>query len=847
MSTDVTIEQLAKVVGIPLELLMQRLKDAGILVKNAQQTISEEQRLLLLKNLKGTTEKKTTGTITLSRKKPATAETTTSQKNIISVKVKKHRSYDADQELLEEAKRRSEEAEKIKQAQLEQERLEILRKAKEEQPKQKTPQKEEKAVETKITSIEKPKVKPEKPAATVAEKLAPETKVKLKTPKQKSKLKQREIETAETIATLKGGRISSLIETLDETELEEIPIAVKEPERKAIKTTISIIPKHHKVKKVVEATRPAVSFAPIIREVTIPETITVANLAQKMAVKAAEVIKSLMKMGAMATINQVLDQDTAALIVEDLGHKVKLLRANALEESLEQEQNQSDIAALPRPPVVTIMGHVDHGKTSLLDYIRRTKVVAGEAGGITQHIGAYHVKTSRGVITFLDTPGHEAFTAMRARGAKSTDIVVLVIAADDGVMPQTVEAIQHAKAAKVPIIVAVNKIDKPEADPEKVKTELTKYEVIPEEWGGESMFRNISAKKGIGIDELLEAILIQAEMLELKAQVECRARGVVVEAHLDKGHGPVATILVQNGTLNRGDILLAGLHYGKVRGMIDDTNKKTETAGPSIPVKVLGLSGIPSAGDEAVVVSDEKKAREIALFRQGKYREIKLAKQQNTKLENLFAKIKEDAIKTLNIVLKTDVQGSLEAITDSLYKLATEEVKIRILSSGVGGITESDVNLAMASSGIVIGFNVRADATARKLSEQEGVELRYYSVIYKLVDEVKAAMTGMLAPKFEEQITGIAEVRDVFRSSKLGAIAGCMVIEGTVRRNNPIRVLRDNVVIYEGELESLRRFKDDVTEVRSGMECGIGVKNYNDIKPGDQIEVFKTVKVERTL
>lgn len=840
MSTDVTIEQLAKVVGIPLEMLMQRLKDAGIPIKNAKQTIDEKQRLLLLKNLKDGGEKKTSGTITLNRKKTSTGEAASAQRNIISVKVKKHRSYDADQELLEEAKRKAQEEEKTLQEKIAKEKSEAQRKTKELTEQQKETAKKPQ-IEAKPTEQEKPKNKPEK--VLVAEKAPLETKVKPKTPKQKSKLKQREIETAETIATLKSGRIGSLIENYGEEDLAAIPI--KEPEKKAIKTTINIAPKHHKIKKP-ELPKPVISTAPIIREVTIPETITVANLAQKMAIKAAEVIKVLMKMGAMATINQVLDQDTAALVVEDLGHKVKLLKENALEESLLEEQDKSAIATT-RPPVVTIMGHVDHGKTSLLDYIRRTKVVAGEAGGITQHIGAYHVQTSRGVITFLDTPGHEAFTAMRARGAKCTDIVVLVVAADDGVMPQTVEAIQHAKAAKVPIIVAVNKIDKPEADPEKVKTELTKYEVLPEEWGGDSMFRNISAKKGLGIDELLEAILIQAEMLELKAPVECSANGVVVESHLDKGHGPVATILVQNGTLNRGDILLAGLHYGKVRGMIDDTNKKTDSAGPSIPVKVLGLSGIPAAGDEAIVVADEKKAREIALFRQGKYREVKLAKQQATKLENLFAKIKDDAIKTLNVVLKTDVQGSLEAIADSLLKLATDEVKIKILARGVGGITESDINLAMASSGIVIGFNVRADANARKLAEQEGIELRYYSVIYKLVEEVKAALTGMLAPKFEEQITGIAQVREVFRSSKLGAIAGCMVIEGTVRRNNPIRVLRDNVVVYEGELESLRRFKDDVTEVRNGMECGIGVKNYNDIKPGDQIEVFKTVSVKRTL
>lgn len=585
--------------------------------------------------------------------------------------------------------------------------------------------------------------------------------------------------------------------------------------------------------------------APIIKEVAIPETITVADLASKMSIKAAEVIKIMMKMGALVTINQVIDQETAAIVVEEMGHKPKLLSQNALEESLIVEEVQGH--AEPRAPVVTIMGHVDHGKTSLLDYIRRTKVTSSEAGGITQHIGAYQVNTSKGIITFLDTPGHEAFTAMRARGAKCTDIVVLVVAADDGVMPQTAEAIQHARAAKVPIVVAVNKIDKPAADPERVKQELTKYEVVPEEWGGDVMFQNISAKTGQGVDDLLDRISLQAELLNLTAVCEAPARGVVIESRLDKGRGPVATILVQSGTLRKGDVLLAGTEYGKVRAMIDDHGHMVDIAKPSTPVEILGLSGTPSAGDESLVVADERKAREVALFRQGKYRDVKLARQQAAKLENIFSRMGEGKTSSLNVVLKADVQGSVEAIRDALIKLSTEEVKVNIIASGVGGITESDINLAIASSAIVVGFNVRADAGARKLVESEGVDLRYYSVIYTLIDEVKAALSGMLAPEYQEKIIGLAEVRSVFRSSKIGAIAGCMVVEGIIKRNSPIRVLRDNVVVYEGKLESLRRFKDDVSEVKNGFECGIGVKDYNDVKVGDQIEVYETVMVTRQL
>ncbi len=586
--------------------------------------------------------------------------------------------------------------------------------------------------------------------------------------------------------------------------------------------------------------------APIVREVTIPETITVAELAQKMSVKAAEVIKAMMKMGSMVTINQVHDQETATIVVDEMGHVSKLLNENEIEDTLIQPGQQIG-EQVTRYPVVTIMGHVDHGKTSLLDHIRVTRVAAGEAGGITQHIGAYHVDTPKGTISFLDTPGHAAFTAMRARGAKVTDIVVLVVAADDGVMPQTIEAIQHAKAAEVPIVVAINKIDKPGADPERVKQELIAKEVVPEEWGGDTMFVPVSAKTGEGIDDLLDSILLQAEVLELSTVAEGTATGVIIESRLVKGRGAVATLLVQSGCLHKGDILLAGKEFGRVRAMLDENGKQTDKAGPSIPVEVLGLSGVPNAGDDAVVVPDERKAREIALFRQGKFRDVKLARQQAAKLENMFSQMQAGQINTLNIVLKADVHGSVEALFEALIKLSNEEVKVNIVASGAGGINESDVNLAVASSAILIGFNVRADVGAKRLINEEKVDLHYYSVIYEAIDEVKQALSGMLAPEIKEEIIGLAEVREVFRSPKLGAIAGCLVVDGVVKRNNPIRVLRDNVVIFEGELESLRRFKDDVLEVHAGTECGIGVKNYNDVKVGDQIEVYEKKMVARTL
>jgi translation initiation factor IF-2 len=584
--------------------------------------------------------------------------------------------------------------------------------------------------------------------------------------------------------------------------------------------------------------------APVKRDVGIGETVTVAELAQKMAVKATEVIKVLMNMGVMATINQPLDQDTAVLVVEEMGHTPRLLKENQIEQDLQGVQAEADVE--PRPPVVTVMGHVDHGKTSLLDYIRRTKVAAGEAGGITQHIGAYHVETDKGTITFLDTPGHAAFTAMRARGAKATDVVVLVVAADDGVMPQTVEAIQHARAANVPIVVAVNKIDKGDADPERVRTELSKYEVISEEWGGQNMFVPVSARTGQGIDQLLDAILLQSEVLELRAPRTGLASGVVIESSIEKGRGAVATVLVKRGTLRMGDPIIAGSEFGRVRAMFDEAGKPVQEAPPSMPVVVLGLSAAPNAGDELLAVESERKAREVALYRQGKFRDVKLAR-QTTRAEDVFSQMGEDKAGVVAVLLKADVQGSVEALREALTKLSTEEVQVKVIASGLGGITVSDVQLAAASRALIIGFNVRADAGARDAVKETGVEVRYYSIIYEAIDDVKQMMTGMLQPEIKEQIVGIAQVREVFRSSKFGVVAGCLVTEGLVRRNNPIRVLRDNVVIFEGALESLKRFKDDAGEVRAGTECGIGVKNYQDVRVGDQIECFARVEVARTL
>jgi translation initiation factor IF-2 len=585
----------------------------------------------------------------------------------------------------------------------------------------------------------------------------------------------------------------------------------------------------------------------IVREIHVPETITVADLAHKMSVKAAEVIKLMMKMGQMVTINQVLDQETAMIIVEELGHKAIAAALDDPEALIEEDAAHAAAERLPRPPVVTVMGHVDHGKTSLLDYIRRAKVAAGEAGGITQHIGAYHVETPRGVITFLDTPGHEAFTAMRARGAKATDLVILVVAADDGVMPQTIEAIHHAKAAGVPIVVAMNKIDKPEANPDRVKQELVAQQVVPEEYGGDSPFVPVSAKTGAGIDDLLENVLLQAEVLELKSAIDTPAKGLVIEAKLDKGRGPVATVLVQSGTLKRGDVVLAGSAFGRVRAMLDEAGKPVAEAGPSIPVEIQGLSEVPPAGEEVMVLADERKAREIALFRQGKFRDVKLARQQAAKLETMLEQMAEGETKALPMIIKADVQGSQEALTHAMQRLSTDEVKVQIVHGAVGGITESDVNLAVASKAVVIGFNVRADQAARKLAEANGIDIRYYNIIYDAVDEVKSAMSGMLAPEKREEVIGLVQIREIFTVSRIGNIAGCMVIEGLVRRGARVRLLRDSVVLWTGELDSLKRFKEDAREVREGFECGLTLKGYNDIKVGDQLEVFEVKEVARTL
>lgn len=831
--TEITVTQLANVVGVPVERLLQQLNEAGLKIIKADELVSEEQKRQLLSFLQRShgevNNTNSTKKITLNRKSVSTIKLGGDARHgkTVNVEVRKKRTYvkrDKEQEAKEAAEREA--AEKAA-AELARQKV-IAEKAEQEKLAAEHPELGHDIEQVVVDIVS------EQPVVVVIEEPeAPKkTEVKEKHPR------KRDIEAEITAARDRDNGWRESGEGA-KAKPSEKKLKGKRKIRMAQRTS-----KHaeHEIKKHVFE-KPT---APVVHDVVIPETITVADLAKKMSVKAAEVIKVMMNMGAMATINQVIDQDTAVIVVEEMGHKPKLLKVNAVEEALRQELESSG-EKIGRAPVVTIMGHVDHGKTSLLDYIRRTRVAAGEAGGITQHIGAYHVDTDKGTITFLDTPGHAAFTRMRARGVHATDIVILIVAADDGVKPQTIEAIQHAKAGNVPIIVAVNKIDKPDADPEKVKTELTQHGVISEQWGGDTMFVNISAKTGDGINDLLDAILLVAEVLELKAVSDGPAKGVVIESRLDKGRGPVATVLVQSGLLRKGEILLAGLQYGRIRAILNDTGHLVEKAGPSMPVEVLGLSGVPSAGDEAVVVSDERKAREVALFRQGKYRDVKLARSQQASLEGLFDNLNTGEQKTLNILLKADVQGSVEAISEALVKLSSKDVKVEVVGSGVGGITESDINLAVASKAVVIGFNVRADATAKRLVEQENVDLHYYSVIYDVVDDVKKAILGMLAPEFKETIVGVAQVRDVFRSPKIGAIAGCMVIEGTIKRNNPIRVLRENVVIYEGTLESLRRFKDDVLDVRQGTECGIGVKNYNDVKPGDLIEVYETVEIKRQL
>lgn len=888
---EVTIEKLASDVGTTVDRLVQQFADAGI-TKHAGQMVSEDEKKSLLDHLSkqhgGASSEPSR--LTLKRKEKTTLSVSggAGRNREIQVQVLKQKTYvkrplvdDAAAQAAEEA-RLAEEAAKAEEARLVAEKAAAERKAKEEADKK--AEAERKAAEVKKQAEARAQLlkdDPEEAARRQAKEDAKREADRIIAQQDAERLKkleldaQRQAEEARKLAEENAERwakeekapaeagdyhlTSNVYAKQAEDEVDarderggrrhgkKAPVGKTKKKDDDDKDAFNRANRHKKKKTPTSMqhgfNKPA---QPVEREVKIGETITVAELAAKMAVKASEVIKVMMKMGAMATINQVIDQETAAIVCEEMGHKFTLTRENELEETvMADREGQGQLE--PRAPVVTVMGHVDHGKTSTLDYIRKAKVADGEAGGITQHIGAYHVETERGMVTFLDTPGHAAFTSMRARGAKATDIVILVVAADDGVMPQTKEAIQHAKAAGVPLVVAVNKMDKPDADPDRVRNELSQFGVISEEWGGDTQFVPISAKTGMGIDDLLEAILNQAELLELKAVRQGIARGVVVESRLDKGRGPVASILVQEGTLRQGDTVLCGFEYGRVRAMRDENGKEIKEAGPSIPVEILGLSGVPHAGDEVTVVKDERKAREVALYRQGKFRDVKLARQQKAKLENMFANMTDGDVAELNIVLKADVQGSVEAISESLTRLSTDEVKIKIIGSGVGGITETDATLAAASSAIIIGFNVRADATARKIVEDESLDLRYYSIIYELLDEVRAAMTGMLAPEFKQQIIGLAQVRAVFRSPKFGAIAGCMVTEGVVKRNAPIRVLRDNVVIFEGELESLRRVKDDVSEVRNGFECGIGVKNYNDVREGDQIEVFEVVQVVRTL
>jgi len=852
--TEVTVKQFAEVVGVPADRLLSQLGEAGLDINDENATISDSEKTRLLEFLRQSHGKRNAlsaggaNKITLKRKSQSELRATVPagrgpaargalratrpETKTVTVEVRKKRTYVKRADLVaEEQQRLEQEAEEKARLRAEEEaRLEAMRKEREEARKK---LEEEKAAEEERLRAEREARKQaaeearKQQAAAAAEVRKPVTEDSRRKRGESDRKSRAEQEPGETkygrkqlhVTAGKGGRR-------------------KTKARPARRLTIESTSEHG-------FERPTAS---VVHEVDIPESIVVSELARKMSVKAAEIIKTLMKMGVMATINQALDQDTATLVVEEMGHIAKPMQENILEEELKQQVEEISGEHLPRAPVVTIMGHVDHGKTSLLDYIRRTKVAAAEAGGITQHIGAYHVETPKGTISFLDTPGHAAFTAMRARGASVTDIVILVVAADDGVKPQTKEAIQHARAAGVPVVVAVNKIDKPEADQDRVKNEMAGLDVIPEDWGGDTMFIPVSAKSGDGIDELLDAVLLQAEILELTAVRDCPATGIVVESSLDKGRGAVATVLVQNGVLRRGDLVLTGQEYGRVRAMFDENGNQIDEAGPSMPALVLGLSAVPNAGDDVIVVADERKARELAEQRQAKSRDQRLAKQQQARLEDVFSSVAEGKTPTLNIVLKADVQGSAEALGQALTGLTSEveDVKIKVVSSGVGGINESDVNLAIASNAIIIGFNVRADVSARRMIEENNVDLKYYSVIYNAIDDVKAAASGMLAPEMREQIIGLAEVKEVFRSRKLGDIAGCIVVDGVVRRHSPIRVLRDNIVIFEGELESLRRFKDDVTEVKAGTECGIGVKNYS-VKEGDQIEVFDRVEVQRTL
>jgi translation initiation factor IF-2 len=849
--TEVTVKQFAEVVGVPTDRLLTQLGEAGLEVTDENATISDSEKTRLLEFLRQSHGKRSSlsvggaSKITLKRKTQSELRATVPagrgpagrgalrtarpEAKTVTVEVRKKRTYVKRADLVaEEQERLEQEAEEKARLRAEEEaRNEALRLERE--AARKKQEEEAAAEEARLKSEREARQQAAEEARQKAIAAADARKAASEEPRRKksSDVDRKSREDKDTkygrkqlhVTAGKGGRRK----------------AKAKPSRRI---TIESTGEHG-------FERPTTS---VVHEVEIPENIVVSELARKMSVKAAEIIKVLMQMGVMATINQTLDQDTATLVVEEMGHIAKPMQENILEEELKQQVEEISGERLPRPPVVTIMGHVDHGKTSLLDYIRRTKVADAEAGGITQHIGAYHVETPKGMVSFLDTPGHAAFTAMRARGAGVTDIVILVVAADDGVKPQTREAVQHARAAGVPLIIAVNKIDKPEADPERVKNEMSALEVIPEDWGGDTMFVPVSAKTGEGVDDLLDAVLLQAEVLELTAVRDCPATGIVVESSLDKGRGAVATVLVQNGVLRKGDLLLTGTEYGRVRAMFDESGKQIDEAGPSMPALVLGLSAVPNAGDDVIVVADERKARELAQLRQDKSRDQRLAKQQQARLEDVFSSVTEGKTPTLNIVLKADVQGSAEALGDALTKLTSEQedVKVKVVSSGVGGINESDVNLAIASNAIIIGFNVRADGSARRMIEENNVDLKYYSVIYNAIDDVKAAASGMMAPEMREQIIGLAEVKEVFRSRKLGDIAGCIVVDGVVKRSSPIRVLRDNVVIFEGELESLRRFKDDVNEVKAGTECGIGVKNYS-VKQGDQIEVFDRFEVQRTL
>ncbi|WDH23734.1 translation initiation factor IF-2 [Pseudomonas chlororaphis] len=836
--TQVTVKQLADEVKTPVERLLQQMREAGLPHTAAEEHVTDSEKQSLLTHLKSSHKAKVEEPrkITLQRKTTSTLRVAGSKSISVEVRKKKVFVQRSPEEIEAERQRELEERRAVENAARQKAEEEAKRRAEEEARRQPAA-----AQPAAVEAVAAP--------AVVVEPIVEDVPVVAPAPvaEVRKKDEQRRPDKSRNDDNRRGG----------DGERKNAPhrASVKEKApapRVAPRTTDEESDGFRrggrgkaKLKK-----RNAHGFqsptGPVVREVKIGETITVGDLAQQMSVKAAEIIKFMFKLGTPATINQVLDQETAQLVAEELGHKVTLISDTALEDSL-AESLKFEGEAVPRAPVVTVMGHVDHGKTSLLDYIRRAKVAAGEAGGITQHIGAYHVETERGMVTFLDTPGHAAFTAMRARGAKATDIVILVVAADDGVMPQTVEAVQHAQAAGVPLVVAVNKIDKPGADLDRIRSELSVHGVTSEDWGGDTPFVPVSAKMGTGVDELLEAVLLQAEVLELTATPSAPGRGVVVESRLDKGRGPVATVLVQDGTLRQGDMVLVGSNYGRVRAMLDENGKPIKEAGPAIPVEILGLDGTPDAGDEMSVVADEKKAREVALFRQGKFREVKLARAHAGKLENIFESMGQEEKKTLNIVLKSDVRGSLEALQGALNGLGNDEVQVRVVGGGVGGITESDANLALASNAVLFGFNVRADAGARKIVEQEGLDMRYYNVIYDIIEDVKKALTGMLGSDVRENILGVAEVRDVFRSPKFGAIAGCMVIEGVVHRNRPIRVLREDIVIFEGELESLRRFKDDASEVRAGMECGIGVKSYNDVKVGDKIEVFEKVQVARSL